>query len=158
MRVCISLPIMFFLGCSTASYKRWEDTDRRVVELSKMTETLERRVDDLSKSISLLVNDGNFIHNELDDMRDNDKDTEQKIEEVILVIRNLDEQIRNLGINFKAMGESLNKEIDGLRRNIDDVKKAEIELSNRLELIKLEVKGKGEPSVPLNNLPPNSYN
>lgn len=140
---------MFFLGCGTMSYKRWEDADRRAVELSKMTETLEKRVDDLSLSISLLVNDGNFIHNELDDMRGNNKDIGQKIEEIILVIRNLDEQIRSLGVNCKTMEESLNKEIDGLSRNIDDVKKAEIELSNRLELMKMEVKGKSEPLIPL---------
>lgn len=146
--VCIPSLVMFFLGCGTASYKRWEDTDRKMTELSKMTETLEKRVDDLSMSISLLVNDGNFVHNELDDVQGSNKDIGLKVEEIILVIKNLDEQLRLLGASCKTMEESLNKEIGSLNRNIDDVKRAEIELSNRLELMKMEVKGKSE-SPPL---------
>ncbi len=136
----ISLPIMLLLGCSTTSHERWENIDRRMVELAQITKALEKRVDDLSRSISLIVNDGNFIHNELDTIRDNGKDIEQKIEETSIVTRNLDEKIRNLEIHYKTMEEGFNKEMD-------DIKKAEIELSNRLELMRLEVKEKNDSSL-----------
>lgn len=126
------LPILFF-GCSTTSSERLKDTDRRVVEISKTTQTLEKRLDDLSRSISLIVNDGNGIHNDMDDIKNCNNDIQQKIKEIETIIKNLDEHVCGLEANYKTTGEDLNK-------RIDDIQKAEIELSNRLEMMKLGIK------------------
>ena len=126
------LPILFF-GCSTTSSERLKDTDRRVVEISKTTQTLEKRLDDLSRSISLIVNDGNGLHNDMDDIKNCNNDIQQKIKEIETIIKNLDEHVCGLEANYKTTGEDLNK-------RIDDIQKAEIELSNRLEMMKLGIK------------------
>jgi chromosome segregation ATPase len=126
------LPILFF-GCSTTSSERLKDTDRRVVEISKTTQTLEKRLDDLSRSISLIVNDGNGLHNDMDDIKNCNNDIQQKIKEIETIIKNLDEHVCGLDANYKTTGEDLNK-------RIDDIQKAEIELSNRLETMKLGIK------------------
>ncbi|HHT9115395.1 MAG TPA: hypothetical protein ACFYEL_02890, partial [Candidatus Wunengus californicus] len=108
-------------------------TDRRVAEISKTTQTLEKRLDDLSRSISIIVNDGNGLHNEMDDIKSHNNYIQQKIKEIETVIKNLDEHVRGLEANYKTNGENLNK-------RIDDIQKAEIELSNRLEMMKLGIK------------------
>ena len=126
------LPILYF-GCSTTSSERLKDTDRRVVEISKTTQTLEKRLDDLSRSISLIVNDGNGLHNDMDDIKNCNNDIQQKIKEIETIIKNLDEHVCGLDANYKTTGEDLNK-------RIDDIQKAEIELSNRLEMMKLGIK------------------
>ena len=126
------LPILFF-GCSTTSSERLKDTDRRVVEISKTTQTLEKRLDDLSRSISLIVNDGNGLHNDMDDIKNCNNDIQQKIKEIETVIKNLDEYVCSLKANYKTTEEDLNK-------RIGDIQKAEIELSNRLEMMKLGIK------------------
>jgi len=120
------LPILYF-GCSTTSSERLKDTDRRVVEISKTTQTLEKRLDDLSRSISLIVNDGNGLHNDMDDIKNCNNDIQQKIKEIETIIKNLDEHVCGLDANYKTTGE-------------DDIQKAEIELSNRLEMMKLGIK------------------
>jgi peptidoglycan hydrolase CwlO-like protein len=126
------LPILFF-GCSITSSERLKDTDRRVVEISKTTQTLEKRLDDLSRSISLIVNDGNGLHNDMDDIKNRNNDIQKKIKEIETVIKNLDEHVCGLKANYKTTEEDLNK-------RIDDIQKAEIELSNRLETMKLGIK------------------
>lgn len=126
------LPILFF-GCSTTSSERLKDTECRVVENSKTTQTLEKRLDDLSRSISLIVNDGNGLHNDMDDIKNCNNDIQQKIKEIETIIKNLDEHVCGLDANYKTTGEDLNK-------RIEDIQKAEIELSNRLEMMKLGIK------------------
>ena len=126
------LPILFF-GCSATSSERLKDTDRRVAEISKTTQTLEKRLDDLSRSISIIVNDGNSLHNDIDDIKNCNNDIQQTIKEIETVIKNLDEHVRGLEANYKTNGENPNK-------RIDDIQKAEIELSNRLEMMKLCIK------------------
>lgn len=128
------LPLIFLVGCGTISQEKWRDIDRRIVELSQTTQTLEKKIDDLSRSISLIVFDGNELHNELDDTKTSCKDNRQKIEDVEISIKNLDGRIESLEIDHKAAEEKTNK-------RIDDIVKAEIELSNRLELMKLDMKG-----------------
>ena len=126
------LPVLFF-GCSISSSERLRDTDCRVVEISKTTQTLEKRLDDLSRSISLIVNDGNGLHNDMGNIKSCNNDILQKIKEIETVIKNLDEHVRGLEANYKTTGEYLNK-------RIDDIQKSEIELSNRLEMMKLGTK------------------
>ncbi len=137
------LPALFF-GCSATSSERLNDTDRRVAEISKTTQTLEKRLDDLSKSISLIINDGNGLHNDLGDIKNCNNDILQKVKEIETIINNLDEHLCSLEANYKTTGEVLDK-------RIDDIQKSEIELSNRLEMMKLgtkeEVKEQAVPST-----------
>ena len=126
------LPVLFF-GCSTTSSEKLRDTDRRVVEISKTTQTLEKRLEDLSRSISLILNDGNGLHNDLGDIKNCNNDIQQKIKEIESIIKNLDEHVCGIEANYKTTGEDLNK-------RIDDIQKSEIELSNRLEMMKLGTK------------------
>lgn len=130
---CILLLPIFLFGCSTTSSERLAVTDRRVAEISKTTQTLEKRLDDLSRSISLIVNDGNGLHNDMDDIKNCNNDIQQKIKEIETVIKNLDEHVCGLKANYKTTEEDFNK-------RIDDIQKAEIELSNRLETMKLGIK------------------
>jgi len=126
------LPIVFF-GCSATSSERLKDTDRRVAEISKTTQTLEKRLDDLSRSISIIVNDGNSLHNDIDDIKNCNNDIQQTIKEIETMIKNLDAHICGFEANYKTTEENLNK-------RIGDIQKAEIELSNRLEMMKLGTK------------------
>src|SRR3990170_7123505 len=126
------LPILFF-GCSTTSSERLKDTDRRVVEISKTTQMLEKRLDDLSRSISLIVNDGNKLHNDMDDIKNCNNNIQQTIKEIETMIKNLDAHVCGFEANYKTTKGDLNK-------RIGDIQKAEIELSNRLEMMKLGTK------------------
>lgn len=126
------LPVLFF-GCSISSSERLRDADCRVVEISKTTQTLEKRLDDLSRSISLIVNDGNGLHNDMGNIKSCNNDILQKIKEIETIIKNLDEHVCGLEANYKTTGEDLNK-------RLDDIQKSEIELSNRLEMMKLGTK------------------
>ncbi|MBM4064300.1 MAG: hypothetical protein FJ266_01435 [Planctomycetes bacterium] len=130
---CILLLPIFLFGCSTTSNERLTVTDRRVSEISKTTQTLEKRLDDLSRSIFLIVNDGNGLHNDMDDIKNCTNDIQQKIKEIETVIKNLDEHVCGLKANYKTTEEDFKK-------RIDDIQKAEIELSNRLETMKLGIK------------------
>jgi len=130
---CILLLPIFLFGCSTTSSERLTVTDRRVAEISKTTQTLEKRLDDLSRSISLIVNDGNGLHNDMDDIKNCNNDIQQKIKEIETVIKNLNDHVCGLKANYKTTEEGFNKQID-------DIRKAEIELSNRLETMKLGIK------------------
>src|SRR3990167_7354038 len=131
--ICIWMLSMSLFGCSITSSKRLKDTDCRVAEISKTTQTLEKRLDDLSRSISLIVNDGNGLHNDMDDIKNCNNDIQQKIKEIETVIKNLNDHVRCLKANYKTTEEGFNKQID-------DIRKAEIELSNRLETMKLGIK------------------
>ena len=131
--ICIWMLSISLFGCSTTLSERLKDTDRRVAEISKTTQTLEKRLDDLSRSISIIVNDGNCLHNDMDYIKNCNNDVQQKITEIETVIKNLDEYVCGLKTNYKTTEEDLNK-------RIGDVQKAEIELSNRLEMMKLGIK------------------
>jgi len=131
--ICIWMLSMFLFGCSTTSSERLKDTDRRVAEISKTTQTLEKRLDDLSRPISLIVNDGNRLHNDMDDIKNRNNDIQQTIKEIETMIKNLDAHVCSFEANYKTTEENLNK-------RIGDIQKAEIELSNRLEMMKLGIK------------------
>jgi chaperonin cofactor prefoldin len=69
----------------------------------------------------------------MDDIKNCNNDIQQKIKEIETVIKNLDEHLCSLKANYKTTEEDFNKRIDGIQ-------KAEIELSNRLETMKLGIK------------------
>lgn len=129
----IWLAIIFIFGCSTASNERINDINLKVNELSNLTQTLGKRIDDLSRSVSLIVNDGNELHNKMDDAKSHSREIQQTIEEVEVIVKNLDARVSNTETNYKIMDE-------GLKKRVDDIQKAEIDLLNRLETMKLGIK------------------
>lgn len=131
--ICIWMLSMSLFGCSTTSSERLKDTDRRVAEISKTTQTLEKRLDDLSRSISIIVNDGNSLHSDIDDIKNCNNDIQQTLKEIETMIKNLDAHVCGFEANYKTTEENLHK-------RIGDIQKAEIELSNRLEMMKLGTK------------------
>ncbi|OHB99894.1 MAG: hypothetical protein A3G70_00390 [Planctomycetes bacterium RIFCSPLOWO2_12_FULL_39_13] len=129
----IWLVVIFIFGCSTASNERIKDINLKVNELSNLTQALEKRIDDLSRSVSLIVNDGNELHNKMDDVKNSSKEIKQKFEEAEVISKNLNERINNMETNYKAIDEDFKK-------RMDDIQKAEIDLSNRLEMMNLGIK------------------
>lgn len=121
------------LGCSITSQGRVKDIDRKVNELSLINQSLEKRVDDLSKSISLLISDGNRLHNAIDDTHVDNKNIRQDIKEIESLLKGISEHIEKLEAGSKIMEEDFTKRINNFQ-------KAEIELSNRLEMLKLDMK------------------
>ncbi len=61
----------------------------------------EKRVDDLSGKINLIVNDTNTLHNEVDDVKESNKTMQQKIEGLEATINNLNKQIGGLTASVK---------------------------------------------------------
>ncbi len=137
LRACLRqlpiwLSVIYLFGCSTASNERLSDIDYRIFELAKSTQILEKRIDDLSKSISLLVNDGNGLHNELSDVKCRGKDVQQDIDGIESALKGLVERADTMDAGYKILE-------DGLNKRISDIQQAEIELSNRLEVLKLGI-------------------
>lgn len=128
---------IFLFGCSTTPEYHVKDTDDRVDDLSKTTQLLEKRIDDLSRTISLLVNDGNRLHNEVSSISNGNADIRSEIEMIEGAVKNLDGYLHYLETGNKALDEGLHKEME-------EIRKAEIELSNRLEMMKLDIKGRIE--------------
>ncbi|WKZ18475.1 MAG: hypothetical protein QY310_13750 [Candidatus Jettenia sp. CY-1] len=129
----ISFLTLFSYGCGIAS-KGWQkDTDRKIAELSKTNQMLEKRIDDVSKSILLLVSDGNRLHSEVDNIKVHGKDIQQNVKEIELLVKIMHDNICNLKANYQTIEENFNKQIH-------DIQKVEIELANRLEMIKLDIK------------------
>ncbi|MBU6392741.1 MAG: hypothetical protein KGJ87_05295 [Planctomycetota bacterium] len=137
MIIYISFLMFFLFGCSTVPNEGLKDIDHRIFEISAATQTLGKKIDDLSKSISLLVKDGNGLHNELEDVKTHSKDIQQNFEKVEMLVKNLNDRIDTLETHSRTLEEGVNK-------RIEDIQKAEIELSNRLEVIKLDIKEKGK--------------
>lgn len=135
---CASLSLFAFLfGCSTVSKDQAGNLDDKIVDLSKTTQVLEKRIDDLSRTISLLINDGNRLHNEVSGIGGESTDLRSEIELIEGSVKKLDGYLNNLDTDNKALKE-------GIRQEMEEMRKAQIELSNRLEMMKLDIKGKIE--------------
>lgn len=135
---CASLSLFAFLfGCSTVPKDQAGNLDDKIVDLSKTTQVLEKRIDDLSRTISLLINDGNRLHNEVSGIGGESTDLRGEIELIEGSVKKLDGYLNNLDTDNKALKE-------GIRQEMEEMRKAQIELSNRLEIMKLDIKGKIE--------------
>ncbi len=128
---------VFLYGCSTTPKDQVGDLSDKFVDLSKTTQVLEKRIDDLSRTISLLVNDGNRLHHEVSGIGDGNADIRGEIEIIEGSVKNLDGYLNNLEADNKALKE-------GIRQEMEEMRKVQIELSNRLEMMKLDIKGKIE--------------
>ena len=91
----LCIPLLPFLGCSTTSdmarYKADNGASRR----------LEKRIDDLSGTISLLVNDGNRLHSDLVEVKTLAKEVQQKTDGLATSIRELEERLDGVVASLK---------------------------------------------------------
>lgn len=94
MYLCFSM--LFLFGCSNSFDKRTKK------EISVDSSLLEKRIDDLSSKINLIIQDTNVLHNETEETKTSNKATQQKIEELEVNVRDLNERISSLNIPAKT--------------------------------------------------------
>lgn len=83
----IWLPIVILSGCTASLQQKADTTDSK---------RLEKRIDDLSGTITLIVNDANKLHNDVDDVKTSHETVQQKIGEIESTLRSLHEQVASL--------------------------------------------------------------
>lgn len=92
---CLCFPLLFLFGCASVDQRenRTEGVDSRL---------LEKRIDDLSSTIRIIVNDTNRLHNKMEEVKTSNKIIQQKVEGLEATIRNLDEQIVSRNTSAKT--------------------------------------------------------
>lgn len=91
------LPILILSGCTASLQQRVDKTD------NADSKRLEKRIDDLSGTITLIVNDTNRLHNKMEEVKITNKSFQQKIEGLEATVRNLDERIVSLSASAKTL-------------------------------------------------------
>ena len=88
--------MLFLFGCAATMEQRVDRMD------SVDSRLLEKRIDDLSGTITLVVNDGNRLHNEFEELQSFNKTFQQKFEQLEATVKNLNEQIVSLNTSAKT--------------------------------------------------------
>ena len=91
------LPILILSGCTASLQQRADKTD------NADSKRLEKRIDDLSSTITLIVNDTNRLHNKMEEVKTFNKTLQQKMEGLEVTVRNLDERISSLNTSAKTL-------------------------------------------------------
>ena len=91
------LPILILSGCTASLQQRVDKTD------NADSKRLEKRIDDLSGTITLIVNDTNRLHNKIEAVMTSNKAFQQKIEGLEATVRNLDERIVSLSASAETL-------------------------------------------------------
>lgn len=91
----LCIPLLPLLGCSTTPDQARNRADNAA------SRQLEKRIDDLSGTISLLVNDGNRLHNDLVEVKALTKDIQLKTEGLATSIRDLEERMDGVVSSLK---------------------------------------------------------
>ncbi|MBE7447159.1 MAG: hypothetical protein HS132_18870 [Planctomycetia bacterium] len=84
----LCIPMLFLFGCSTSFNKK--------VNKKPDIRLLEKRIDDLSGKISLIIYDTNVLHNEMDEINTANKTIQEKIEGLEVTVSVLNEQVSSL--------------------------------------------------------------
>lgn len=92
---CIWIPMLFLFGCSSLPDKRVDNT----ADCNR----LEKRIDDLSGTINLIVNDGNRLHNDIQELKAYKDAVEQKMEKLTGHLRSLDECLAKIDTSIKTL-------------------------------------------------------
>ena len=92
------LPIVILSGCTASLQQRVDKAD------NADSKRLEKRIDDLSGTITLIVNDTNRLHNKMEAVTTSNKVIQQKIEGLEATVKNLDERIASLSTSAKTQG------------------------------------------------------
>src|SRR3990167_11244397 len=92
----LCFPLLFLFGCASVDQRedRTDNIDSR---------RLEKRIDDLSSTIRIIVNDTNRLHNKMEEVKTSNKTIQQKVEGLEATIRNLNEQIASLQTSAKTL-------------------------------------------------------
>ena len=93
----LCFPLLFLFGCATTMDQRVDRTD------NVDNRRLEKRIDDLSGTITLIVKDTNRLHNKMEEVKTSNKTIQQKVEGLEATIRNLNEQIASLQTSAKTL-------------------------------------------------------
>lgn len=91
----VCFPMLFLFGCSTSYH---EQVQKHSVEIK----SLEKRTDDLSGKINLVVNDANILHNEMEEAKTSNIISRKKIDGLEASIRDLNERITSLSTSAKT--------------------------------------------------------
>lgn len=83
----LCIPLLPFIGCSTTP-----DTARYKAD-NAANQRLEKRIDDLSGTISLLVNDGNRLHSDLGEVKALTRDVQRKTDGLATSLRALEDRM-----------------------------------------------------------------
>ena len=92
----LCFPLLFLFGCAATMEQRVDRTD------NIDSRRLEKRIDDLSGTITLIVKDTNRLHNKMEEVKTSNKTIQQKVEGLDATIRNLNEQIASLHTSAKT--------------------------------------------------------
>lgn len=133
----LTFAILASCGCSSVPDKKLSAINNKTAELSQMFHLLEKRVEGQSKSISLIVNDGNRLHNKLEDV-------ENSHDNVLVKLQNLETSFKELAKNISEMEANSKKIETEINKKLENLHQADVELSNRLEMLKLEIKEKSK--------------
>ena len=93
----LCFPLLFLFGCAATMEQRVDRTD------NIDSRRLEKRIDDLSGTITLIVKDTNRLHNKMEEVKTSNKTIQQKVEGLEATIRNLNEQIASLHTSAKTL-------------------------------------------------------
>ena len=91
------LPILILSGCTASLQQRVDKMD------NADSKQLEKRIDDLSGTITLIVNDTNRLHNKMEAVTTSNKGIQQKIEGLEATVKNLAERIVSLSTSAKTL-------------------------------------------------------
>lgn len=94
---CMCFPLLFLFGCAATTEQRVGRTE------SADNSRLEKRIDDLSSTIRIIVNDTNRLHNKMEEVKSSNKTIQQKVEGLEATVRNLNEQIVTLHTSAKTL-------------------------------------------------------
>ncbi len=92
----LCFPLLFLFGCAATMEQRIDRTD------SVDSRRMEKRIDDLSSTITLIVKDTNRLHNKMEEVKTSNKTIQQKVEGLETTVRNLNEQIASLHTSSKT--------------------------------------------------------
>ncbi len=94
---CMCFPLLFLFGCAATLEQRVDRTE------GADSSRLEKRIDDLSSTIRIIVNDTNRLHNKMEEVKSSNKTIQQKVEGLEATVRNLNEQIASLHTSAKTL-------------------------------------------------------
>jgi len=94
---CMCFPLFFLFGCAATTEQRVDRTE------GADSSRLEKRIDDLSSTIRIIVNDTNRLHNKMEEVKSSNKTIQQKVEGLEATIRNLNEQIASFHTSAKTL-------------------------------------------------------
>ncbi|MCF6158585.1 MAG: hypothetical protein E3K32_08415 [wastewater metagenome] len=104
VRKYIWFPLVFLLGCSALSHQNNSPSPNQKIAVMDDTGSrlLEKRIDDLSTTITFIINDTNRLHNKMDEIKVSNITIQKKIEGLEIMVGDLDKQIAVLAASAQT--------------------------------------------------------